>query len=148
LNGKGSDVFVGVYDRSIDDNGRLGLPAPFRGELGDRCYATLDPQGCITVRTAATFEAEAAEIIESVQAGAATPGQRRALATNTITVAIDKQGRITLEEKAREFAGLASGQQATIVGNLSTFEIWRPSRYSTIAGEDLVATTPRQWSDE
>ena len=38
-------MFVGVYDRSIDDNGRLGLPAPFRGELGDRCYATLDPQG-------------------------------------------------------------------------------------------------------
>lgn len=141
-------MFVGVYDRSIDDNGRIGLPAPFRGELGDRCYATLDPQGCITIRTSATFEAEAAEIIEAVKIGEATAGQRRALATNTIPVSIDKQGRITLEEKAREFAGLSSVAQATIVGNLSTFEIWRPSRYSTVAGEDLVATTPRQWSDE
>lgn len=141
-------MFVGVYDRSMDDNGRLGLPAPFRGELGDRCYATLDPQGCITVRTAETFESEAAEIIEAVKNGGATPGQRRSLATNTITVAIDKQGRITLEEKARDFAGLSSGSQATIVGNLSTFEIWRPSRYETVAGEDLVATTPRHWGDE
>jgi len=41
-------VFVGVYDRSIDDNGRLSLPSSFRGDLGDRCYATLDPQGCVT----------------------------------------------------------------------------------------------------
>ena len=148
MNGEGKGVFVGVYDRSIDDNGRLGLPAPFRGELGDRCYATLDPQGCITVRTTAAFEAEAAEIIESVKSGSATPGQRRALATNTIAVSVDKQGRITIEEKAREFAGLTTGGQVTIVGNLATIEIWRPSRYTTVAGEDLVATTPRQWGDE
>jgi hypothetical protein len=51
---RGGDIKI--YERSIDDNGRLALPAPFRGDLGDRCYATLDPQGCITVRTVATFE--------------------------------------------------------------------------------------------
>ena len=69
-------MFVGVFDRSIDDNGRLGLPAPFRGELGDRCYATLDPQGCITLRTVAVFEAEANDVIEAVKSGTATARQR------------------------------------------------------------------------
>ena len=92
-------MFVGVYDRSIDDNGRLGLPAPFRGELGDRCYATLDPQGCITLRTVAVFEAEANDVIEAVKSGTATARQRRSVATQTVSVSVDKQGRLTLTKK-------------------------------------------------
>ena len=88
---EGEIVFVGVYERSVDDNGRLALPAPFRGELGDRCYATLDPQGCVTVRTSATFESEAAEMIDAVKDGRASSAQRRNLATSTIAVSVDKQ---------------------------------------------------------
>ena len=140
-------MFVGVYDRSIDDNGRLGLPAPFRGELGDRCYATLDPQGGITLRTVAVFEAEADDVIEAVKSGTATARQRRSVATQTVSVSVDKQGRLTLDEKAREFAGLTGGDQAVIVGNLNSIEVWRPSRYETIEAEDLHATNPRVWQD-
>ena len=140
-------MFVGVYDRSIDDNGRIGLPAPFRGELGDRCYATLDPQGCITLRTVAVFEAEANDVIEAVKSGTATARPRRPVATQTVSVSVDKQGRLTLDEKAREFAGLTGGDQAVIVGNLNSIEVWRPSRYETIEAEDLHATNPRVWQD-
>jgi MraZ protein len=140
-------VFVGVYERSIDDNGRLALPAPFRSDLGDRCYATLDPQGCITVRTVSTFEAEAAELIEAQKQGRISAAQRRSMATGTIAVSIDKQGRITIEEKAREFAGLAAGSQAMIVGNLNTLEIWRPSRFDVVSAEDVVESAPRRWED-
>ncbi len=140
-------MFVGVFERSVDDNGRLALPAAFRGELGDRCYATLDPQGCITVRTAATFEAEANEMIESVKDGRASAAQRRNLATSTLVVSVDKQGRITLEDTARRHAGLASETHVMIVGNLTTLEIWRPSRYQTIEAEDEMASGPRVWND-
>lgn len=141
-------MFVGVYERNIDDNGRLALPAPFRGDLGDRCYATLDPQGCITVRTVTTFETEAAELIDAQKQGRVSPAQRRSLATGTLAVSIDKQGRITLEEKAREFAGLTPGSQAMIVGNLNTLEIWRPSRFDVVSAEDVVESAPRRWEDE
>lgn len=140
-------MFVGVYERSIDDNGRLALPSPFRGELGDRCYATLDPQGCITIRTVSTFETEAAELIDAQKQGRITPAQRRSMATGTLAVSIDKQGRITLEEKAREFAGLAPASQAMIVGNLNTLEIWRPSRFEVVSAEDVVESAPRRWED-
>jgi len=144
---EGEIVFVGVYERSVDDNGRLALPAPFRGELGDRCYATLDPQGCVTVRTSATFESEAAEMMDAVKDGRASSAQRRNLATSTIAVSVDKQGRITLEDKARRHAGLDSGTQVMIVGNLTTLELWRPSRYRTIEAEDELASGPRVWDD-
>ncbi|NBV73400.1 MAG: hypothetical protein EBR65_00270 [Actinobacteria bacterium] len=141
-------VFVGVYDRSIDDNGRLSLPSSFRGDLGDRCYATLDPQGCVTLRTAEVFEAEAAEVIEAVKRDEAAAGVRRSLATNTTAVAVDKQGRLTLDDKARAFAGLTEAGTAMIVGNLNTIELWRPSRYETVAAEDDYEVAPRVWRDE
>ena len=140
-------MFVGVYDRSIDDSGRLGLPSQFRTELGDRCYATLDPQGCITIRTVGVFESDAQEVIEGVKDGRLTRAQRRSIATNTIAVTIDKQGRLTLEEKARQFAGLVAGEQAMIVGNLNSIEIWRPSRYDTVESEDRDESQPRKWED-
>jgi len=35
-----------------------------------------------------------------------------------------------------------------IVGNLNTIELWRPSRYETIATEDDYEVAPRVWRDE
>lgn len=87
------------------------------------------------------------DVIEAVKSGTATATQRRSVATQTVSVSVDKQGRLTLDEKAREFAGLTGGDQAVIVGNLNSIEVWRPSRYETIEAEDLHATNPRVWQD-
>jgi DNA-binding transcriptional regulator/RsmH inhibitor MraZ len=57
------------------------------------------------------------------------------------------RGRITLEDKARRHAGLDNGTQVMIVGNLTTLELWRPSRYRTIEAEDELASGPRVWDD-
>ena len=79
--------------------------------------------------------------------GSATLTQRRSVATRTVSVSVDKQGRLTLDEKAREFAGLTDGDQVMIVGNLNSIEVWRPSRYVTIEEEDLQEANPRVWRD-
>lgn len=141
-------MFVGEYDRSVDGNGRLALPAAFRDALGDRCYVTTDPAGCVAITTVSNFEAEAANLLEEVRLGAKPESALRDFGVNSSVVAIDKQGRITLDEPARTHAGIRSGATAILAGAIKQLEVWRPSRYGTVRGEDAVVQPARIWADE
>jgi len=141
-------VFVGEYDRSVDGNGRLALPSTFRDELGDRCYVTTDPGGFVAITTVDNFESEAATLLEEVRNGAAPESALRNFGVNSSIAAIDKQGRITLDEQTRKHAGIRPGSQAMLAGAINKLEVWRPSRYATIRGEDAVVQPSRIWSDE
>ncbi len=141
-------VFVGEYDRSVDGNGRLALPADFRELLGDRCYVTCDPEGFVRVTSQANFESEAGHLKELVRAGVRPMSALRSFGVQSFVASIDKQGRITLDESSRRHAGLASGGQAIIAGAIDNLEIWRPSRYRQVRGEDGVIQPSRIWQDE
>lgn len=141
-------VFVGEYDRSVDGNGRLALPSTFRDELGDRCYVTTDPGGFVAITTVTNFEADADTLLNEVRSGLLPESALRDFGVNSSIVSIDKQGRITLDESTRMHAGIRSGSQAILAGALSKLEVWRPSRYGTVRGEDAVVQPSRVWTDE
>jgi MraZ protein len=140
-------VFVGEYDRSVDGTGRLALPADFRGDLGAKCYLRSHPDGFVSITTIAQFEAAAALLEEQVNAGEEPQSALRAFGVSSSVAAIDKQGRITLDEESRQHAGITSGGQAVIAGAVNKLEVWRPSRYHTIRGEDTVVQPTRIWND-
>jgi MraZ protein len=141
-------LFVGEYDRSVDGNGRLALPATFRDELGDRCYVTTDPNGFVSITTVANFDEDAQNLMDEVRIGALPESALRNFGVNTAAVAVDKQGRITIDEEMRNFAGITPGSQAIVAGALRKLEVWRPSRYQTIRGEDGIMQPVRNWTDE
>ena len=60
-------VFVGVHERQLDERGRVALPSPFRGDLGEHCYLFLGDDGCVSVRSEESFQAQAAKLIEQVK---------------------------------------------------------------------------------
>jgi MraZ protein len=148
LEGQARTVFVGEYDRSVDGNGRLALPSPFREELGDRCYVTADPIGFVSITPVANFEADAQRLMEEVRDGLLPASAMRNFGVSSSVVSVDKQGRITLDEETRQFAGITPGGQAIVAGALKQLEVWRPSRYRTIRGEDVVVQPTRTWNDE
>lgn len=140
-------MFVGVHDRSIDDKGRLALPAAFRGELGDHCYVSLDGDGCVTIREVTEFEAHARELIDREKRGELTRTRRRSVAANVSLVAIDKQGRITLDEKVRAHAGLLSSSSVKVAGMFDAVEVWKPERFETMQAEGDDEAPAREWVD-
>lgn len=142
------DVFVGEYDRSVDSNGRVALPSMFRDLLGERCYATRDPQGCIVVRTAARYSRDAKRIAKQEERGDVPRGTGRSLSTRTVIVGVDKQGRVTLDEPNRTFAAIDAGGHVMVIGNAHSIELWRPSRWSVVASEDSSQEPDRVWPDE
>jgi MraZ protein len=141
-------VFVGEYDRSVDGNGRLALPSPFRDDLGERCYATREPSGCVSISSIETFDNEARHVMEQVRQGELPESALRDSGVNSSIVSVDKQGRITLDDEFRRHAGVQTGAQVVIAGALSCLQIWRPSRYRTVRSEDGVTQPPRVWLDD
>ena len=144
----GDGVFVGEVGRSVDGAGRVAFPPSFRELLGDRCFATRDRQGCITIRPPETYAAEARRLAKAEKRGKQPAGVARALSARTTNLAIDKQGRITLDETARFFAHIDSGGEVVMIGLTDRIEIWRPSRWEVIVREDTGAAPDRVWPDE
>ena len=141
-------MFVGEYDRSVDGNGRLALPSTFRDDLGERCYVTRHPSGCLAVTSEEVFRLDAERVLVQVRNGERPQSAARDFGVSSSLLSIDKQGRITLDEESRKHAGLRSGGQVVIAGALSCLQIWRPSRYRTMRTEDDVTEPARVWIDE
>ena len=141
-------MFVGEYDRTVDGNGRLALPSAFRDALGERCYVTRAPQGCLAVTSVDDFSSDAQLVLDQIRSGERPESAARDFAVNSSLLSIDKQGRITLDDESRRHAGLNSGGQVVIAGALKSLQIWRPSRYRTVRVEDDVTEPARVWIDE
>lgn len=134
-------MFVGVHERQLDPKGRLALPAAFRPRLEPRCYLSYGREKCIDVMTAEAFEREAQDILDKVRSGEMDRNQQRAFAANTVEVTIDAQGRINIDEKLRDYAGVVLNSKVVVAGSFDRVEIWEPMRHerNIMAGTEKIA---------
>ena len=123
-------VFVGVYERQLDERGRVALPTPFRSSIGEHCYLTYGEDGCVRVLSEDSFRLEAQEIVDGVKSGETSRSKQRAFASSVVVAALDKQGRIVIDQRLREHAGIEPQAPIVVLGVLDRIEIWEPSRYS------------------
>ena len=125
-------LFVGVFERQLDDKGRLAVPATFRDRLGEHCYLAKGRDKCVTIVPAQTFEAEAAAMAARVGVGEVSRNQLRALASSAVVVTLDKQGRVNVDEQLREYADLAPGEPVTVAGSFDRLELWSTQRFQLV----------------
>jgi MraZ protein len=143
-------LFVGAYERQLDDKGRLALPAPFRAHLGEQCYLAKGLDKCIDVIPVADFERVATEMMEAVKRGEVSLQRQRSLAFSAVLVNVDKQGRVKLDDTLRAYAEIDDDTMPMVAGNLDRLEIWSPERYRRVnavgddqlAGSDLDGSAP------
>lgn len=128
-------LFVGTFERQLDEKGRLALPATFRDRIGERCYLAKGNDKCVTVVPAATFEQEAEDLTARMRLGEVSRNQLRALASSAVLVTIDKQGRVNIDEQLRAYADLISGEQVTVAGSFDRLEVWAPQRFALVDGD-------------
>ena len=128
-------MFLSEYDHSLDDKGRLILPAKWRTALEGGAVVTSYPNNCLAVFTVEAFE-EVANRVEAVSHDGPT---QRAMASaffgGATDVAIDKQGRIPLPQRLRDYAELIG--EVTLVGQRSRIELWNKDRYARQRGVGL-----------
>ena len=101
-------MFLGEYTPSLDEKGRLTLPARFREQL-EKAYLTSEVERCLAVWPPAEFDSRARELREAARHDAASHDRAAFFFAGAQEVTPDKQGRIAIPPSLREFAGLAEG---------------------------------------
>ncbi len=124
-------MFVGTFEHSLDDKGRLVLPSTFRGHLADRGFVS-QYERCLGLWTEDGFTDVARRLTDKVREGLASHDAVRAFAANASEVRPDSQGRIVLPQRLREYAGLQ--REVVVIGALDRIEIWDAARWSELAG--------------
>ncbi|MCF7819964.1 MAG: division/cell wall cluster transcriptional repressor MraZ [Candidatus Pacebacteria bacterium] len=115
-------MFIGEYNHNLDAKGRLAIPAKFRASFKKGAVVTKGLDNCLFFYSKDQWK-EMAEKFSKLPLG---PAKARAFARHMLAgamdVEFDNQGRITLPEYLRNFAGL--GKQAVIAGLYNHLEIW------------------------
>lgn len=129
---RGEEMY-GKYQHSVDEKGRLFVPAKLRDELGASFYVTLGLDHCLSVYTEAGWQV----ILEKFNALPMSQARNlRFLFANAAKCEPDKQGRFLLPVELRKYAELQTN--VTIIGQGSHAEIWDSARYDALERETLT----------
>jgi MraZ protein len=120
-------MFLGEFQHSLDQKGRVILPAEFRAALAEGAVIGAVPGGCLAVYTKAEFERVSEEILEKVRQGEHDLDAARVFFADAREVTPDRQGRVALPLSLREYAGLT--KEAMVTGVLTRIEIWDTQRW-------------------
>jgi len=116
---------MGEFRHTIDDKGRLTLPARIRDELGAVFVANKGLDGCLFLYPQAEWDA----LESKLQALPLSQKDARAVARHFFSGATechcDSQGRVLLPANLRSFAGLE--HEGVVIGVGSRVEVWSPS---------------------
>ena len=116
-------MFLGQFQHTLDDKGRLMIPARYRDLLAAGAYITPGFDKCLMVMTDAYFN-EMYSIINSMNMADPTArALRRLILSNAYAVEVDKVGRVLVPQNLRQFLGVESGE-LIVAGQGDYFEVW------------------------
>ncbi len=122
-------MFIGEYAHAIDQKGRLAVPTKFREDLETGAVVTRGLDGCLVLYTASEWEKLAAKLSQLPISKANTRAFSRFMLSGAMDLQLDGQGRITLPEYLRTYAGIS--KKVVITGLYNRLEIWNEERWST-----------------
>jgi division/cell wall cluster transcriptional repressor MraZ len=102
--------FFGRYEHSLDDKGRVILPAKFRGQFEHGGYLTEYQDGCLSLWTPDEFELQMESMLQRANSGRSDRNLVRLWASTSHELEIDRQGRMAIPARLREYAGLVGGR--------------------------------------
>lgn len=121
-------MFMGEYNHSIDQKGRLIVPSKFREQLGNEFVVTKGLDGCLFVYSNEEWQRIEEKFREIPLTTKDARKFSRFFFAGAATCEVDKQGRILLPSNLREYAGIE--KEVVSVGVLSRVEIWSKDRWS------------------
>lgn len=120
--GKGNLMLLGTHAPKLDEKGRVILPAKFREDLSAGVVLTRGQDRCLYVFSTKEFES----VNETIRQAPVTSKQARDYLRIFLSGASDeipdKQGRVTIPQALRSYAGL--GKELVVIGVGSRAEIW------------------------
>ena len=121
-------MFLGQFQHSLDEKGRLMIPARYRELLAAGAFITQGFDKCLMVMTDAYFAQVYDRINAMNLADPTTRLLRRLILSNAYPVEVDKVGRILVPQNLRQVIALES--EAIVAGQGEYFEVWTPADWN------------------
>ncbi len=138
-------MFLGEYTHTIDDKGRLTVPAKFRGELAAGLVVTRGLDRNLAVYPMEEWKAVAKDILARPISDQRVRDFRRRVFSGAVDIEPDRQGRILIPAYLREFAGIEG--EVVIAGMFSSLEIWSTSEWAKIKESIENNDDATRWGD-
>ncbi len=136
-------MFLGQYHVLLENDRRMGIPAPFRVFFEDGLYVTRGFELNLLIMNDKVFQ----EIYKKVVSlNIADPLARlllRMILGNAAKVPISDSGHVLLPEPLMSFAGLE--KEIVLVGQGDYFELWTPAQWAKQSSilQDVAANSER-----
>ncbi|MEA3249887.1 MAG: division/cell wall cluster transcriptional repressor MraZ [Patescibacteria group bacterium] len=115
-------MFIGEYQHTLDEKGRLAIPVKFRKKLSGGAVVTRGLDNCLFVFSASEWKKLAEKIAALPMTQADSRAFARLMLAGAVEVDTDKQGRVIIPEYLRQYAGLK--KDAVVAGLFNKMEIW------------------------
>jgi len=115
-------MFIGEYSHSIDQKGRMAIPAKMRGKLSDGAVVTKGMDNCLFVYPRIEWEKLAEKLANLPISDNKARAYARSVLAGAMELEFDKLGRVLIPGYLREFANL--GNSVTVAGLYNRIEIW------------------------
>ncbi len=138
-------MFMGEYNHTIDDKGRLIIPAKFRELLQDEFIVTKGLDGCLFAFPKDEWQAFEEQLRKLPLTQKNARKFTRFFMGGAATCELDKQGRILIPQNLREFAKL--DKDVVLSGNLNRIEIWNKAAWAENSAYDDMDDIAEQMSE-
>jgi MraZ protein len=126
-------LFLGEHRHALDDKGRVIFPARMRDELGPHVVLQKGIEACVYVFPTKAWEAEVERVNSLPTTHPQSRRYRRFFFSQAQDERIDKQGRLTIPQAFRVYAGLS--KDVVVAGVGARVEIWDAGRWDTQRSE-------------
>ena len=119
-------MFYGEYEHTIDKKGRLIIPANFREAFKEnyveKFYITKGLDKCLFVFTEEEWKQQEQKLKDLPFTRRKSRRFNRVFFSGAYEIICDKQGRVLLPQKLKDFAGIS--KKVIVAGLSNYFEIW------------------------
>lgn len=129
----GDNMFMGQYSHTIDEKGRIIIPAKIRNDLGNNFIVTRGLDGCLFIYS----NEEWSNIINKYKELPDSKDKRsfmRVFLSGATVCEYDKQGRINIPQSLIDYANLT--KECMIIGVFDRLEIWSKDNWDSFINDN------------
>ena len=121
-------MFIGQYEHSVDQKGRLAIPSKFRKGLSDGAVATRGLDGCLFLFSRSKWQKIAESVGQLPETKSSARVYARLILAGASELEFDNQGRAIIPGYLRKYAGI--GSSAVVIGLYDRLEIWSKTKWN------------------
>jgi MraZ protein len=139
-------MFLGEFNYTVDEKGRMTIPARFRPELAKGVVVTRWLDGCLALFPNDEWELLAQKVNALPLTDRRARDFRRFVFGSAAEATPDRQGRVLIPAYLRQYASLDG--EVTVVGMNTYVEIWHPETWQTTRlGVEHAEDKAERWAE-